>query len=281
MQSTGSQLISTTIEVRHNYPAVASCRDVREAYLGIGGSGLVYAISPSDEITSISRLPRDASQLEAEGWLFLFQTGWWDSADLERLSEATGLSAISPTYAQLAPQRWWKAYARSYLLHRDAVTAIADIGEPTDPLWVGDAEILGIETPSRHVAEDGSLLERPYGQSISKWSSPPSSRWKIQVPAEHLLPKMHVEFILRRAGRGRASAPFDELILSRGGSKFAIHGRRGMLAVPAWGTWPSPVAVNCDQFIKAARAAALPLLAISYSAKVLRIDRAWTPAREL
>jgi hypothetical protein len=243
----------------------------------------VYAISPTDEISIVRRLPHNADRLEFEGWVFLSASGWWDSSDLERLSQAAGLYAISPSYGELASQAWWKAFARSYLNHRDALAAIIDIGEPTDERWDRDPASLGITTPcgGDAGAEDGSVLERIAPSSRSKWIGAKRAVWKVRVPAEHLLPKMHVEFILRQGGRERVSTRFHEMILARLGSKLAIRSQRGIIAIPGWGSWPSPIAVNCDLFIKTARAAVSTLLTLAFENGSLRIDGVRITAREL
>ncbi len=98
--------------------------------ISIQEAPLLYAISPTDEISLIGRLPRDVEQLQSEGWRFLASAAWWDSDDLERLAQATGLAAISPSYGQVASQKWWKAYAKSYLNKRDPVAAVEAVGEP-------------------------------------------------------------------------------------------------------------------------------------------------------
>jgi hypothetical protein len=243
----------------------------------------VFAISPTDEISIVRRLPQNCDRLEFEGWVFLSASGWWDSGDLERLSQATGLYAISPSYGEHAAQAWWKAYMSAYLRHGNALAAITDIGEPAADRWDADPASLGVMPPvwTDACADEGSTLNRLDLPSIDKWIAAETTAWAVQVPAEHLLPKMHVEFILRRAGKGRVSTHFHELILARLGSELAIHGQRSIVAFPAWGSWPSPVAVNCDLFVRTVRASSASLLAISFSQGILRIDGTAISAREL
>lgn len=85
----------------------------------------MFALSPALDISWVPRRPRNASQLEVEGWRFLTLRRDWDAAEKEDLLAATGLSAISCSYAEHLPRGWWVAFLRGYLASRDPVQAAA------------------------------------------------------------------------------------------------------------------------------------------------------------
>jgi hypothetical protein len=86
----------------------------------------MFAVSPTLDLAWIPRRPRRAAQLELAGWRFLPLTRELDAADKDLLGAATGLSAISPGYAEYASREWWVAYLKAYLRHGDPVRAASE-----------------------------------------------------------------------------------------------------------------------------------------------------------
>lgn len=88
----------------------------------------MFAVSPFLDVTWIDRRPKNASDLEWQGWLFLPLRTAWDAAAFDRLVAATELSAITPESAS-ASQAWWCAFLRSYVEQGDLTKAIQNAAD--------------------------------------------------------------------------------------------------------------------------------------------------------
>ena len=220
------------------------------------------------------RLPPQVEELQREGWRFLACSALWDADDLERLAQASGLYAISPSYAQSAPQPWWKAYAQSYLKHQDPVAAVAAIGEPT---FQGDWRDRKVPASSEGVMrrEARSLVSSRRGLLLQEWS--------VKVHSEDLLRRINVLFLLRLAEKAHRRFPsrLNEITLSARESRLVCRGQGLPFQMPASGTWPSPVAVNAKRFIEVVREVFTPLVHLVFGGHRLWVNGFPIPAREV
>ncbi len=232
--------------------------------ISIQEAPLLYAISPTDEISLIGRLPRDVEQLQSEGWRFLASAAWWDSDDLERLAQATGLAAISPSYGQVASQKWWKAYAKSYLNKRDPVAAVEAVGEPA--FNIGPREE-SISAPRETVQHVGDPLV------ASRWTSG-LQEWSVQLSSDDLMWRINVLHVLRLARKAHLRLPsrLSEITLSARESELVCRGEGLPFQMPARGTWPSPVAVNAKRFIEVVREVLTPLIHLVFGGHRLWVN---------
>lgn len=242
--------------------------------ISIQEAPLLYAISPTDEIRLMRRLPPQVEELQCEGWRFLACAALWDSDDLERLAQATGLHAISPSYAQSAPQRWWKAYARSYLKHQDPVAAIAAIGEPISHRDWRDQQV---------PASSEGVMRRESRPLVSSRCALIPQEWSVKVHSEDLLWRINVLFLLRLARKAHRRLPsrLSEITLSARDAGLVCRGEGLPFQMPACGTWPSPVAVNAKQFIEVVREVLTPLIHLVFGGHRLWVNGVPIPAREV
>lgn len=220
--------------------------------------------------------------MEGQGWRFLDTQAWWDSDDRERLSQATGLHAISPSYAECATQPWWKAFAHAFTTHWDPVAAVAAVGEPDSEAWYAEP---AVESSNLLAAFDGELKGTRTLAHAAKWRVE-RELWKVDVAADDLVLRMKVHSAIRVAARtaNRMAKRFTEFALVATPSNLSIRGFRhspDRFEVPAWGWWPSPIAVDCDLFIQAVMNTSGELIRLLFREGALWVNGKPLEAREI
>ncbi|HYO92148.1 MAG TPA: hypothetical protein VEQ40_10955 [Pyrinomonadaceae bacterium] len=105
----------------------------------------------------------------------------------------------------------------------------------------------------------------------------------MDVRAEDFIPMINAHFLFRLVSRSAqyAKSHFDELTLAMHGDQLAVDVGGASFKVPAWGSWPSPIAVNSKSFTSAARAVSEDYVLFQYAAGKLEFGGRRLDAREI